>query len=85
MTILIGQTGAIEMIANSDWPLESLARERGAKSAYRVSEHRGRVQVEACEGSRTCTLEARSTAQTARLLLGPGPNSYDNLAPALRR
>jgi len=65
MTVLIGHDGAIELCADSDWPLESLARERGARSAYRVSSDRRGVRVEGREGLRTCVLESRS----ARLLL----------------
>ena len=37
MTILIGPDGSIRMCAESDWPLESLAREHGARAAYRVT------------------------------------------------
>jgi len=59
ITVLIWNDGAIELYANSDWPLESLARERGARSAYRVSSHRGSVRVEGREGLRTCILESR--------------------------
>ena len=70
MTILIGSNGAIEMISNSDWPLESLARERGAKSVYRVTERSGKVRVEAREGACSCVLESNTTARVARLLLG---------------
>lgn len=57
--MLIGQDGAIQLCADSDWPLESLARERGARAAYRVSSHPGGVRVEGREGLRTCLLESR--------------------------
>ena len=71
MTILIGQDNAISMIADSDWPLDSLALDRGAKSIYRVSGAAdGSIRVEGREGARRCTLESASPAQTARLLLG---------------
>jgi hypothetical protein len=71
MTILIGQDNGIHMIADSDWPLESLARDRGAKSAYRVTGGaNGTVRVEGREGSRRCVMEAANPAATARLLLG---------------
>ena len=70
MTILIGQDGAIRMIAESDWPLDSLASHHGARAAYRVSERRGAVRVEAREGLRTCTMESTPPAITARRLLG---------------
>jgi hypothetical protein len=59
MTVLISPDGAIQLCADSDWPLESLARERGAQSAYRVSSHKGGVRVEGREGLRTCVLESR--------------------------
>jgi hypothetical protein len=59
MTVLISHDGAIELCADSDWPLESLARERGARSAYRVSSRNGGVRVEGREGLRTCILESR--------------------------
>ncbi|MGA3187783.1 MAG: hypothetical protein ABSF22_11805 [Bryobacteraceae bacterium] len=70
MTILIGQTGAIHMIADSDWPLDSLTAHHGAKQAYRVSENSGSVRVEAREGHRTCVMESPKPAQIARFLLG---------------
>ncbi len=59
MTVLIGHDGAIQLCADSDWPLDSLARERGARSAYRVSSNQGGVRVEGREGLRTCILESR--------------------------
>jgi hypothetical protein len=70
MTILIGREGGIHMVADSDWPLDSLACHHGAQTAYRVSQHRGSVRVEGREGSRTCVFESASPAHTARLLLG---------------
>jgi hypothetical protein len=71
VTILIGQDNAISMIADSDWPLDSLALERGAKSAYRVSgSPAGSIRVEGREGLRHCVMEAEDPARTARLLLG---------------
>jgi hypothetical protein len=70
MTILIGHDGALHMIADSDWPLDSLTNHHGAKTAYRVSEHRGSVRVEGREGMRTCAMEAATPRRVARLLLG---------------
>ena len=70
MTILIGQDGAIRMLADSDWPLDSLAWHHGAKSSYRVSQRRGAVCVEGREGPRTCVMHSVSPAETARRLLG---------------
>ncbi len=71
VTILIGQDNEICMIADSDWPLDSLVRERGAKSAYRVTgSPNGSVRVEGREGLRRCVMETSSPARTARLLLG---------------
>ena len=69
MTILVGPEG-IRMLADSDWPLDSLVRHHGAQSAYRVSQHAGSIRVEGREGTRRCVLESVSPAHTARLLLG---------------
>lgn len=75
VTILIGHDDAISMIADSDWPLDSLVRERGAKAAYRVTgAHGGAIRVEGREGYRRCVMETASPAHTARLLLGAGQN-----------
>jgi hypothetical protein len=68
MTILLGSDG-IRMIADSDWPLDSLLSHHGASTAYRVSENRGALRVEGREASRRCVLESVSLAATARLLL----------------
>ena len=69
MTILLGPDG-IHMIADSDWPLDSLIRHHGAQTAYRVSQHRGSVRVEGLDGcTRRCVLESVSHAKTARLML----------------
>jgi hypothetical protein len=69
MTILIASDGAIRMCAESDWPLDSLAREQGARAAFRIAEQNGRVSVCGREGAQTCFLESRSQHAIARLLL----------------
>ena len=69
-TLVVTQEGALRMFADSDWPLDRLADEHGARAAYRVSEHRGNLRVEARSGTRSCTVESRTPRQTARLLLG---------------
>lgn len=69
-TILVGADG-IRMIADSDWPLDSLLWHHGAQSAYRVTERRGSIRVEGREGSRTCVLESAGMRATARMLLAP--------------
>lgn len=68
--ILIGHDGSIRVIANSDWPLESLESHYGARMAFRVrhTEDR-RVRLEGRAGSRTCLLEAEKPDGAARLLL----------------
>jgi hypothetical protein len=70
MTILISPEGHIRMVADSDWPLDSLVRHHGAQSAYRVSERTGLIQVEGRDGMRRCLLESASPSRIARLLLG---------------
>jgi hypothetical protein len=68
-TILISAEGSIEMLAGSDWPLERLLQERGARTVYRVSEQRGKVTLEGRCGRQSCRLEAVTPAETARRLL----------------
>jgi len=67
-SIVVGPQG-IRMIADSDWPLDSLLWHHGAESVYRVTEHAGSIRVEGREGSRKCVLESASHAATARMLL----------------
>jgi hypothetical protein len=68
MTILISQGGGIHMLADSDWPLDSLLLHHGAQSAFRVTSRRGCVRVEAREGQRTCVLESAAGANIQNLL-----------------
>jgi hypothetical protein len=71
-TILISPQGAIHMLADSDWPLESLARHHGARTLYRVSRNSASISVEGRSGNRTCRVEAESYQSVARrLLAGP--------------
>lgn len=65
MTILICADGSLRLCADSDWPLDSLARERGAQAAYRVSTRGSSVRVEGRQGQSTCILESqRSSLRT---------------------
>ena len=66
MTVLIGRDGGIQLCADSDWPLDSLMLDRGARTGYRVSPRRGAVRVEGREGMRRCVLEG-STANRWRV------------------
>ena len=70
MTILVGREAGIRMIADSDWPLESLTRHHGAEAGYRVSERQGALHVEGRKGLRSCLLQSTSPAQILRQLLG---------------
>ena len=79
MAILIGPEGGIRMIADSDWPLESLRLQHGAQMAYRVTQHQTSVKVEGRAGSRTCLFESEKPASVARLLLSSCP-MYDVVA-----
>ncbi|MBZ5632201.1 MAG: hypothetical protein LAO55_03655 [Acidobacteriia bacterium] len=66
MTVLIGPDGGIQMCADSDWPLDSLMLDRGARTGYRVSSRRGSVRVEGREGLRRCVLEGATALRAAR-------------------
>ncbi|HLK19782.1 MAG TPA: hypothetical protein VKT81_12540 [Bryobacteraceae bacterium] len=74
MTILISAEGGIRMVADSDWPLDSLQAHHGARMAYRVSQRASAVRVEGRAGSRTCLFETEKPERAARLLLNPSPN-----------
>jgi hypothetical protein len=82
-TILMGAEIGIHLVANSDWPLDSLMRERGARMAYRVSGSGNRVTVDACDENRTCHMESIPPAQVARMLLNALPSNYTFTQPAL--
>ncbi len=85
LAILIGRGGEISIVADSDWPLESLRRERGAEMAYRVASAGGRVAVEARATGRACRLESESPAAVWRRLLNDAPLSVPLVAlPAAR-
>jgi hypothetical protein len=55
------------MCADSDWPLDSLMLDRGARAGYRVSPRGRSVRVEGREGSRRCLLEG-TTMYASRVL-----------------
>jgi len=79
MTILIGPEGGIRMVADSDWPLDTLQAFHGAGMAYRVSQRASMVRVEGRAGSRTCLFETAKPEQAARLLLNRAPNYQTSL------
>ena len=76
MTILITAEGGIRMVADSDWPLDSLQAHHGARMAYRVSQNASHVRVEGRAGSRTCLFETAKPERAARLLLNSSPNYW---------
>ena len=72
-TLLIGHDGGLQMVAGSDWPLDTLAADRGAQRAYRVSRAGSQVCVEGRAGARKCSVSSEPPAAVARGMLGaPG-------------
>ena len=69
-TILTGAPGGIRMIANSDWPLDSLQVDSGADAVYRIHRHAGQVTVEGRSAHQSCALRSDPPARIARFLLG---------------
>jgi hypothetical protein len=69
-TMLIGHDGSIHVIASTDWPLDRLLSERGARAVYRIAGSNGRIELEARSASQTCKLESESPAARARRLPG---------------
>ena len=82
MTILITPEGGIRLVADCDWPLDSLKSHHGAKMAYRVSHNDAIVRVEGRADSRTCLFETAKPERAARLLLNRWP-SYSFSQPHL--
>lgn len=76
LAILIGQDGSIRAVSGSDWPLESLAREHGARMAYRISRSGRTVRVEGRHGMRRCLLEAEAPAHGAQQRAGGRNPAY---------
>jgi hypothetical protein len=82
--ILIGHDGAIRMIADSDWSIDSLKAHHGARMAYRVRRQSTKVRLEGRAGSRTCLFEAVTPDGAARLLLASGVSrAYLTQEPAV--
>ena len=73
LTILISAEGGIHMVADSDWPLESLRQYHGSSAAYRVHPLEDRVRVEGRTGSQTCVCETEKPECAARFLLNSVP------------
>ena len=69
LTILISPEGSVHMVAESDWPLDTLQLHHGARMAYRVSQIAAFVRIEGRAGSRTCLFETAKPDRAARILL----------------
>ena len=69
LTILVGVEGGIRLLADSDWPLASLAAHHGASAVYRVQNTQGTLIVEGRSGGHTCRLAGEQPASVARRLL----------------
>ena len=70
LTILLGCEGGLRMIADCDWPLDSLQAHHGASMAYRVTQQHEKVRVEGRQGERTCVIETPDPNRAAKLILG---------------
>lgn len=68
-TVLFAREGGIRMVADSDWPLESLARESGAEMAYRVSVNGTHVSVDGLSGGRRCAIQSEPPSALFRRML----------------
>jgi hypothetical protein len=69
LDIMIGQDGAIRIVMGSDWPLNSLQAEHGAKAAYRVSRSGSQVRVEGKSWNGSCLLQSEPVSSVARRIL----------------
>jgi hypothetical protein len=76
LTILISAEGGIHMVADADWPLESLRQFHGSAAAYRVRPLEDKVRVEGRAGTQTCVFETEKPATAARFLLNSVPTYH---------
>ena len=83
MTILIGKDGGIQLLADSDWPLDPLAVHHGARAAYRVCQRNGEIRVEGREGDRSCLLRGAAWPEPVRPRVRPSaePLTWKSLLP----
>ncbi len=75
MTIVIEQEGGIRLIAESDWPLDTLQAHHGAQMVYRVCRQDHSLRLEGRAGTRTCLFESAKLNGAARTLLA-SPSNY---------
>ena len=68
VTLLVDGGGGLTLLTSSDWPLEALERERGARAVYRVHQRAGRLFVEGRAGAKACLLSATQPDEAARSL-----------------
>jgi hypothetical protein len=68
--LVLDRQGGFRMLDPAGWTLPALAAEFGAEAVYRV-EHRGpSVRVEGWNGFERCLLQAQSSGNRARNVLG---------------
>ena len=59
MSILVSRDGGIHMLCATDWELEPLRIDHGARAAYRISRRDGGVRLEARSVDESCLFEAK--------------------------
>lgn len=67
LSILLGPDGGIRIIADSDWPLDSLGSHHGARAAFRVRTRGDAVLVEGRCGAERCLIEKHLPALAGRV------------------
>lgn len=71
-TIVITEEGGLNILSESDWPLDRLVAHLGAQSAYRITARTNGVTVEGRSRTRSCRLEeVRSPLRAGTSLLLP--------------
>ena len=65
LAIVIGRDGSLRAVTGSEWTLEALAAEHGARAVFRVSRTRAKLRVEGRSGTRSLLLEEEMPAAAA--------------------
>jgi len=72
-TILVDDNGGLQMIADTDQPLDSYRWDRGTTMAYRVRRAANALVLEGCGPGQSCRIQTQPRPAIVRRLLDSSP------------